>query len=462
MPLRIRHGQRLDLTHPGTIPKIRPKSIAWAGGFVCAPGLLSIQCTVEDVAMQFGPANSEPSRSPRLRMRLKPAAESAVRQGHPWVYDQAVRDLNRPGEPGELAVIYDRKDEFLAVGLYDPVSPIRVRVLASGKPVTINDAWWEERLDEALEKRRGILDSETNGCRLLYGESDYWPGLVVDQYATTLVMKLYAALWLPHAHRIADLLMTRLKPERIVLRLSRNIAELASERPYDLKEGVFRGTPLEAPVVFQESGLQFEAEVLRGQKTGFFLDQRENRRFVAGLARGKTVLNTFSFSGAFSLYAARAGAIRVTDVDISQHALDSSRQNFELNSHLPQVAACKRDYVKADVLDWLGKSSDAYDIVILDPPSFARREAERAGALEAYSRLAVLGVGRLARAGVLAACSCSAHVSTQEFFDVVRAAAQKSGRKHRVIRTSGHPPDHAARFPEAEYLKAIFLAFDAA
>lgn len=393
-------------------------------------------------------------------MRLKPAAETVIRQGHPWVYDEAVRDLNRLGHPGELAVIYDRNDRFLAIGLYDPTSPIRVRVLASGKPVVINDDWWMARLEEALERRKGILDSDTNGCRLIYGESDGWPGLVVDQYAGTLVMKLYAASWFRHAPRVADLLMARLRPERLVLRLSRNISALASERSYHLKEGVFRGAPLEGPVVFMESGLKFEAEVLRGQKTGFFLDQRDNRRFVGSLARGKTVLNTFSFSGAFSLYAARAGATQVTDVDISQHALDSSRQNFQLNSHLPEVAACRREYIKADVLDWLQKSTETFDIVILDPPSFARREAERARALEAYGRLAAMGIGRLAKKGVLVACSCSAHVGTAEFFDAVQLAATKSGRKHRVIRTAGHPADHAARFPEAEYLKAIFLAYD--
>lgn len=399
--------------------------------------------------------------SPRLRLRLKPAAETAIRRGHPWVYDESVRDLNRAGESGELAVIYDRNDRFLAVGLFDADSPIRARILHTGKPAAIDAAFWAERLERALERRRGILAPETTGCRLLYGESDGWPGLVLDQYGGTLALKLYAASWLPHAQWAADLLMARLKPERIVLRMSRHLMALPEERKRGICEGVFRGAALEGPVIFCESGLQFEAEVLRGQKTGFFLDQRENRMFLGELAAGRSVLNTFSFSGAFSVYAARGGASSVTDVDISAHALESSERNFRLNEHLPALSACRRNAFKADVFAWLEQRPETYDVVVLDPPSFARREAERSRALEAYHRLAALGLSRLAAGGILAACSCSAHVRPEEFYDAVRGAARDSGRPSRVIRVAGHPADHAPAFPEAEYLKAIFLQLDA-
>ncbi len=398
--------------------------------------------------------------TPRLRLRLRPAVETAVRTGHPWVYAEAIRDQNRTGTPGELAVVYDRRDKFLAVGLYDSESPIRVRILHAGQPVTINEAWWAQRLDAALDRRRGILDESTTGCRLLYGESDGWPGLVLDQYGTTLVLKLYTAAWFTHLPWVTSLLTNRLQPARMVLRLSRNVAESTCAPKRAIAEGVFWGSPLDDTITFLETGLHFEADVLRGQKTGFFLDQRENRRFVEDSAKGKRVLNTFRFSGAFSVYAARGGATSVTDVDISQHALDSSCRNFGLNQKVSAVRDCPRHTVKADVFDWLKETRGSYDLVILDPPSMARREAERARAIQAYHRLTALGIERLAPGGMLAACSCSAHVSADEFKRAVLGAAEKSGRRHSVIRFAGHPPDHTARFPEAEYLKAVFLRFD--
>jgi 23S rRNA (cytosine1962-C5)-methyltransferase len=398
--------------------------------------------------------------TPRLRLRLRPAVEAAVRGGHPWIYAEAIREQNRNGTPGELAVIYDRRDKFLAVGLYDPESPIRVRILHTGQPVTINEAWWAQRLEAALGPRRSILDESTTGCRLIYGESDGWPGLVLDQYGTTLVLKLYTAVWFEHLPWVTNLLTNRLQPARMVLRLSRNVAESTCAAKHAIAEGVFWGAPLDGTVTFLETGLHFEADVLRGQKTGFFLDQRENRRFVEASAKGKRVLNTFSFSGAFSVYAARGSATSVTDVDISQHALDSSSRNFGLNQKVSAVRDCPRHAVKADVFDWLKETRESFDLVILDPPSLARREAERSRAIQAYNRLAALGIERLAPGGTLAACSCSAHVSTDEFKRAVLGAAEKSGRRHRIIRIAGHPPDHTARFPEAEYLKAVFLRFD--
>jgi 23S rRNA (cytosine1962-C5)-methyltransferase len=212
-------------------------------------------------------------------------------------------------------------------------------------------------------------------------------------------------------------------------------------------------------VIFQEHGIRFEADVLRGQKTGFFLDQRENRQRVETLARGRTVLNAFSFTGGFSLYAARGGAASVTDLDISSHALLGGERNFALNKTDPVIAGCRHESAQGDALDWLKNSRRNFDLVILDPPSFAKREAERAGAVRAYENLAALGIARLARDGILVACSCSAHVAAAEFFEAVRLAARKSGRKFHELETAGHAPDHPATFKEAEYLKAIYLRF---
>jgi 23S rRNA (cytosine1962-C5)-methyltransferase len=392
-----------------------------------------------------------------------------VRSGHPWVFSDSVQEANRAGLPGELAVIYDRKDKFLAVGMFDPDSPIRVRILHTGKPQTIDAAWWQARLEQALARRTGLFDAQTNGYRLLHGESDGWPGLVLDRYATTLVLKLYTAGWLPRLMEVRDLLLANLPCERIVLRLSRNLREAAERQAPPRLDGEILfakpagpetpcGQETGAPVVFSESGLRFEADVLRGQKTGFFLDQRENRRLVETLARGRRVLNAFSFSGGFSLYAARGGAVSVTDLDLSAHALESARRNFALNQALPAVPACRHETVQADAFAWLEKSSAKFDLVVLDPPSLAKREAERENAIRAYERLNSLGIHRLARDGILVAGSCSAHVSAAEFFDAVRRAAVKSGRKFSELKTMQHPPDHPASFKEAEYLKVIYLS----
>ncbi|CAM3619356.1 23S rRNA (cytosine(2499)-C(5))-methyltransferase [Deinococcus frigens] len=394
---------------------------------------------------------------PRLRLRVTAAAEGQVRAGHPWVYESSVRGQNRDGEAGELAVVYDRRDRFLAIGLYDPHSPLRLRVLHAGPPVTLDSAWWAAHLDAALLRREplfGPLDGggDTDGYRVLNGESDGFGGLVIDRYARVLVLKVYTAAWFPHLERMLGLLDERFPDCAMVLRLSRNIQTLAAA--VGLSDGqMLQGDLPKNPVVFHESGLAFEADVLRGQKTGFFLDQRENRRRVEELARGRRVMNAFSFSGGFSLYAARGGATEVVSLDISAHALAGATRNFALN---PQLIT-PHEAVQADVFDWLSQTRRTFDLVILDPPSLARREAERAGAIRAYGRLAADGIAQLDRGGVLLSASCSAHVSADEFWDAVRGAAQASGRQWEELGTSRHAPDHRATFAEAEYLKAIYL-----
>jgi len=395
---------------------------------------------------------------PSLRLRVTAAAESIVRSGHPWLFAESIREQNRAGEPGELAVIYDRNDKFLAIGLYDPESPIRVRILHTGKPETLNREWWSARLAQAIARRKDLFDGQTTSYRWINGESDGWPGLVLDRYDTTLVLKLYTVAWLPRLNQTVELIEQQLKPERLVLRLSRNIQSVARAK-FDQSDGVIlRGKPLSEPVIFLETGLNFEADVLRGQKTGFFLDQRENRRRAETLAAGGNVLNAFSFSGGFSLYAARGGARSVTDLDISAHPLKSARKNFELNQSHPAIGACRHEQVQADAFEWLAQTANPkFDLVILDPPSLARRESERAGAIRAYGKLAASGIANLSPGGILVACSCSAHVTTEEFFGAVRTAANESGRKYKEMQTTAHAPDHPAAFPEAHYLKAIFL-----
>ena len=396
--------------------------------------------------------------TPRLRLHVTATAAEIIRGGHPWVFARSIAEQNRAGATGELAVLFDRKDRFLAIGLYDPDSPLRVRVLHAGKPVMLDAPWWTRRLDTALKRRQGLFDALTNGYRLICGESDGWPGLVLDRYGPVLVLKLYTTAWLPRLDEIIKLLRRSLEPERIVLRLSRNIQEMARKN-YQREDGeIVFGKPLEARPVFLETGLRFEADVARGQKTGFFLDQRENRRRVETLAAGRRVLNAFSFSGGFSVYAARGGAASVTDLDISAHALSAARRNLALNRSDTAVARCRHEILKADAFDWFEtNTTPKFDLIILDPPSLARRESERAGAVRAYGKLAAAALKVLRPRGILVAASCSAHVTPTEFFEAVQHAAQTSGRRVMTLETTGHPPDHPATFPEAAYLKCIYL-----
>jgi 23S rRNA (cytosine1962-C5)-methyltransferase len=397
----------------------------------------------------------------RLRLRLTATAETIVRSGHPWVFADSIREQNRAGQTGELAVIFDRNDKFLAVGLFDADSPIRVRILHAGKPQTIDFAWWNARLEKSLEHRAKLFDATTTGYRLIHGESDGWPALVLDKYDSTLVLKIYSAAWLPRLDEILALLKEKIPCERIVLRLSRNI-QATAEKQFQRRDGqLLFGAAPEGAVIFSENGIRFEADVLRGQKTGFFLDQRENRAEVEKLSSGKKVLNAFSFSGGFSVYAARGGAKSVTDLDISAHALESAKRNFALNKNFPGVANCRHEMVQADCFEWLEKTPEKFDLIVLDPPSLAKRATEREGAIRAYEHLNSLGMTRLSRDGTLVAGSCSAHVSAAEFFDAVRRAAVKSGRKFTELKTLQHPPDHPAGFKEAQYLKVIYLKFAA-
>ena len=390
-----------------------------------------------------------PPNAPSLRLRITAAAETKIRHGHPWVFDGSIREQNRKGANGELAILFDKNDKFLAVGLYDADSPIRVRVLHRGKPTKIDQTWFAANLEQSLQHRAGIFDPLTTGFRLINGENDNWPGLVLDRYAGTLVLKIYSAAWFPHLPLIINLLNTAIPNERIILRLSRNI-----NHPGYRDGLVISGAPLNDRIVFDETGLKFYADVLKGQKTGFFLDQRDNRRKVETLAANRDVLNVFSFTGGFSLYAARGGAKSVTSVDISKHALAELRENWELN---PAISACPHEEIQADAFQWLANTNNKYSLIIIDPPSLAKRETDRTAAIGAYQKLARAGLQLLANDGILVCASCSAHVSTEEFLQAVRRAISASGKTIREFAVSGHAPDHRVTVAELQYLKAVFL-----
>jgi 23S rRNA (cytosine1962-C5)-methyltransferase len=394
----------------------------------------------------------------RIAVRVTPEAERALRQGHPWLFAASIRQQSHAGAPGDLAVVFDRKGRFLAVGLYDPHVPIRVRVLQHEQPAPIDRAWFSAKL-VAAAARRVSLPAATTGYRLVNGENDGLTGLVVDRYEQTLVVKLYTAAWLPHLREVLAALDGILPAERLVLRLGRALAERPQEL-YGLHDGmILSGPPLSSPLLFWENGLRFEVDPIHGQKTGFFLDQRDNRARVEGLTRGKDVLNLFAYTGGFSVYAARGGARQVISVDTSAPALAAAARNMAHNRHIPAVAAAVHETVAVDAFESLaqmGQAGRRFDVVVVDPPAFARQGTQVEQALAAYQQLTRLSLGVLRAGGVLVQASCSGPIGAEAFFDAVHQAAARAGRSLCDLERTGHALDHPVAFKEGAYLKCLF------
>ena len=340
-----------------------------------------------------------PPAERRLALRVTPAGQRALRSGHPWLFDQAIAGVSGqpPGRPGDLAVIFDDRRRFLAIGLYDPTSPIRVRVLAHGAPETIDRAWLCAKLAAAAAWRATLPEGGTTGYRLVHGENDELPGLVIDRYDATLVIKLYSLAWVPWLPELRAALAEVCPSACIVLRLSRELLQ-RPEFLYGLESGDVLAGPVPAgPVPFNENGLRFEADVLRGQKTGFFFDQRDNRARVGKLAAGRRTLNVFAYTGGFSLYAARGGAPEVLSLDASAPALAAAERNFALNRDLPAVAAARHTVLAADAFAALAESARARGALRPgDRRSAGARQARRRGGRRARSLCAphAAGAGR--------------------------------------------------------------------
>ncbi len=395
-----------------------------------------------------------------ISVQLTPPAIRAVKKGHPWIFDKGILKQNKPGKTGDLAILYDQKRTFLGIGLFDPDSPLRIRVLHRGKPATVDRAWLINKLTWIFKVRDELInDPQTTGYRLVSGENDGLPGLVVDRYEQTLVFKLDTGAWIPHLDQLTSVFCELLQPETIVLRINRTVAAAPSCPDHLKKAGVIYGKDLNGPVIFLENGIRFEAEPIVGQKTGFFLDQRDNRARVGQLAEGKHVLNVFSYTGGFSLYAARNGAESVTSLDMSKPAMAAAARNYELNLSDPNVAKAPHILMCDDAfaaMRNLAKEGRKYGLVILDPPSFAKKQTEVPTAVEAYGRLAKLGLSVLEKGGVLVLASCSARVPAELFYDTILQAATKAGRPLTVIEKTTHALDHPIGFPEGAYLKCLF------
>lgn len=400
-----------------------------------------------------------PPAGKRIALRVSPPAQRALRRGHPWLFADAITRQSHEGKPGDLAVIFDNKRRFLAIGLYDPHSPIRVRVLHYGQSATLNNDWFKNKIQAALTLRAPLANTgHTTGYRVIHGENDGLPGLVLDRYDKTYVMKLYTTAWLPHLEQILAIILTLIPAKRIVLRMSRTMLN-QPEHLYTLKNGhILHGSSVTHPISFQENGLTFMADVVRGQKTGFFFDHRHNRAKVETLAKGKRVLNVFAYTGAFSLYAARGGAKRVMSLDISQPALSAALRNFKHNDD-EAIRACRHDLLVGDAFQSLfdlHRSKRSFDMVIVDPPSFAKNQTEVAGALGAYGRLTRLALQVLRPGGVLVMASCTGRVTAEMFADTVQKGIERSGREATPIAQTAHALDHPITFPQGAYLKCLF------
>jgi len=394
-----------------------------------------------------------------LAVRVTRDAGRQIRSGHPWVFDASITSV-RPddGAAGDLAVVFDSDRRFMAVGLWDPASPIRIKVLHHGAPRTIDESFWQERIDAAVALRRGLAErGDTDSYRVIHGENDGLPGLVVDRYASISVVKLYSAAWFPHLGSVLEVIASSVGTESCVLRLGRNVA---AGETFGLADGdTVSGPPVTSPVDVIEHGLTFRVDVVRGQKTGHFLDQRDNRARVGSMSRGARVLDVFSSTGGFTVHAAAGGARSVRSVDLNPQSIEALRTNLDLNRGDRRVAACRTDQTVGDafeVMAGLARQGERYDIVVIDPPSFASKQADVEGALRAYGRLTSLGLALVRTGGTLVQASCSSRVSAEAFHEqVLRSAGGAGVALHELART-GHAVDHPVGFREGAYLKAVF------
>lgn len=385
-------------------------------------------------------------------LRLRKELTRSIKRGHAWLYSDAVDIV--PAAAGSVAILSDRRgDKRLASGIYDPQHAIPLRICRTQPPWTLDDQWLAEQLQIAIALRRAAFDDRTTGYRLVAGEGDGLPGLIVDIYDRTAVIKLDGgapeAFYRPPG--IAQWLCQHLPLDCVVLRTRQRGSAgeaLVGELP-------------DQPIAFLENGLRFTAEVVNGQKTGFFLDQRDNRALVERLAGGCRMLNLFSFNGGFSVAAGRGGAAQVTSVDIAAPAIAAAQEHWLMND-LP--AAAHRGVV-ADCFEFLESSASqrlSWDLVVCDPPSFAPSEKSKDKAIAAYGRLAQLSAKVTRPQGMLGLASCSSHVDAGTFRELNAEAFGRGRRCATLLAECSQPIDHPTplAMPELRYLKFQLFRLD--
>jgi 23S rRNA (cytosine1962-C5)-methyltransferase len=393
----------------------------------------------------------------RLAVKLTAKGENYVQQGHPWVFSDSLVKINEDAKTGDLAIIFGkRKNGMIGIGLYDGDSPIRIKMIYSdSQPVKIDDAFFLQKIEKAYQKRLPLLKTETTSYRLIFGENDGFPSLIADVYASVLVVKLYSEIWLPYLKTILESLLITSGCETLVIRLSRGLQQSHS---HQLKDGeVVYGTLENDVVAFIEHGVNFSANVIKGHKTGYFLDHRENRRQVGLLSKNKTVLDVFSYAGGFSVHALANEAKEVTSLDISEQALHIAVQNGQLNTYKGTHLTLAGDAFK--ILERLISENKRYDVVVIDPPSFAKQQTDIELAKKKYAQLARLGEQLTAREGLLVLASCSSRVTSTAFYDINEQTLIATKRSFSVDQKTKHDIDHPIGFPEGAYLKCGYYRF---
>lgn len=384
---------------------------------------------------------------------LKRGKEESLKRFHPWVFSGAIARADEGIEEGETVRVLTSNDQFIALGHYQ-IGSIAVRVL-SFEDIEITPAFWEERLNEALKMRIaiGIADNpQNNTYRLIHGEGDNLPGLVVDCYGKTAVMQAHSVGMHINRLAIAEALV-KVMDGRIENVFYKSETTLPYKAELGQENGFVIGGSNDNTAV--ENGLQFHVDWLKGQKTGFFVDQRENRSLLEKYSKGKNVLNMFCYTGGFSFYAMRGGANLVHSVDSSAKAIDLTNANVNLNfpGDSRHQAFCE------DAFKFLDNAKDFYDLIILDPPAFAKHRAALHNALKGYTRLNVKAFERIKHGGILFTFSCSQVVTKENFRNAVFTAAAISGRNVRILHQLHQPADHPINIyhPEGEYLKGLVL-----
>lgn len=386
-------------------------------------------------------------------IQLRRGKAESLRRFHPWVFSGAIAAQSRDLQEGDLVQVLDDQGNFIAVGHYQ-IGSIAVRVLSFDRR-DIDEAFWVERIGEAYSLRRGLklAGREDNDVyRLVHGEGDRLPGLVVDVYGATAVMQ---------AHSVGMHVQREVIADAIILATEGDIQNVyyksETTLPYkaDLgqENGFLRGgSPAN---IATENGLKFHIDWLKGQKTGFFVDQRDNRSLLEHYAKGRSVLNMFCYTGGFSVYALRGGATLVHSVDSSSKAIDLTRANAELNF----PGDTRHDAFAEDAFRYLQRAGNDYDLIVLDPPAFAKHKEALRNALKGYTRLNAIAFEKIKPGGIVFTFSCSQAVNKDQFRLAVFTAAAQSGRHVRILHQLHQPADHPINIyhPEGEYLKGLVL-----
>lgn len=391
-----------------------------------------------------------------VRVVLRSGKDQPLKRYHPWVFSGAIKKIYGEPAEGDIVKVYSNQDEFLGTGHYQGGS-IAIRIL-SFKEEEIGEDFYIARIKDALAVRAKLGlpdDKKTNVCRLVNAEGDGLPGFIIDYYNGTAVMQFHSIGM--HMHR--DLLVKGLQEvlgDRLRAVYDKSATTLPSRYASGYKNEYLSGSP--GQTIVKEHGNQFSVDWEKGQKTGFFIDQRENRKLLGEYSAGRKVLNLFGYTGGFSVYARQCGAELVHTVDSSAHAIDMANKNMELNFGEQH----RHQGITADALKFLVKPASSYDLMILDPPAFAKHHNVLNNALQGYKRLNARAIGKIKPGGIIFTFSCSQAVSRENFRKSVFAASANTGRRVRILHQLTQPADHPVSIYhlEGEYLKGLVLMVD--